>query len=92
MSFTKSDLVYKDYKWTARSDKDNPKIRGGKDHEYLNRLEGYEMLDFLNDFMKENGYTLLASFQRAEKHLRTSKSGEQTHSAWKKEIKANNTF
>lgn len=81
MSFTKSELFYKNYKWTARSDKDNPKIRGGKDHEYLNRMEGYEMLDFLNDFMKENGYKLLTSFQRVEKHLRTSKSDEQTHSA-----------
>jgi hypothetical protein len=49
MSYTKDQMVYKDqYKWTAKSDKDNPNVRHGKEADELNRSEGYEMRDFIN--------------------------------------------
>jgi len=49
MAYTKEQMVYKnDYKWTVEADKDNPEYRHGKDHDELNRFEGYEMRDFIN--------------------------------------------
>ncbi|NML56767.1 hypothetical protein [Chryseobacterium cheonjiense] len=49
MAYTKDQMVYKDkYKWTAKSDKDNPNVRHGKEAKELNRSEGYEMRDFIN--------------------------------------------
>lgn len=46
-TFKRSDLLYKDYKWEAVADYDNPKVIGGNDHKQLNRTEGYEMLYFI---------------------------------------------
>jgi hypothetical protein len=55
MAYTKDQMVYKDYKWSARADHDNPKIIGGTDHAELNRTEGYEMLYFINSLAKTWG-------------------------------------
>jgi hypothetical protein len=48
MAYTKSNMVYTDYKWNAGSSNDNPKITGKPDSTLLNRHEGYEMLYFIN--------------------------------------------
>lgn len=45
--YTKSDMVYSDYSWTAHSN-DDPKITGAPDNTLLNRNEGYEVLYFIN--------------------------------------------
>ena len=52
MSYTKEEMLYNDYKWTAKADHDNPKIIGGTDHSELNRTEGYEMIYFINSLAK----------------------------------------
>ena len=51
--FKASDLVYKDYKETAKSDKDDPNYTVGSERALLNRQEKYEVLDFINRFAKE---------------------------------------
>lgn len=71
--YTKSQMVYSDCKWTARADHDNPKIIGGTDHAGLNRIEGYEMLNFINSLAKSWSWntTSLSSYQNLEKIIRT---------------------
>ncbi len=46
MTFTASQMVFKDNKETAKADHDNPKIIGGTDNADLNHTEGYKMLFF----------------------------------------------
>lgn len=62
----------KDYKWTAESDKDNPNYRHGKDREELNRSEGYEMRDFINDLAEEWNWVNppIVSYQNLEKIIK----------------------
>jgi hypothetical protein len=45
---TKTDLYYKDYSWTA-IEPDDPEETGKPDSSLLNRKEGYEILDFINN-------------------------------------------
>lgn len=72
MIYTKEQMFYKDYKWTARADHDNPKIVGGTDHAELNRTEGYEMLYFINSLARTwNWNTELSSYQHLERVIRT---------------------
>lgn len=48
MNYQKSQMVYSDYKWTAKADHDNPKFIAAQEAAMLNRQEGYEMLYFIN--------------------------------------------
>lgn len=48
MAYTKGDMVFADYRWTAAADFDNPKYIGFPDNIILNRREGFEMLHFIN--------------------------------------------
>jgi len=84
--YTKSQMVYTDYKWVAKADHDNPKIIGGTDHSELNRTEGYEMLYFINSLAKSWnwGSVGLSSYQHLERIIRTEvPSSIRTHSAIK---------
>ena len=86
MAYTISNMVYTDYKWSARDDHDNPKIIGGIDHAQLNRTEGYEMLYFINSLAKTWNWpnTGLASYQHLERIIRTEvPTPIRTHSAIK---------
>lgn len=47
--YLKSDLIYKDYKWTAYPS-DDPKVTGAPDNTLFNRHEGYEVLYLINHF------------------------------------------
>jgi hypothetical protein len=85
MAYTKGNMVYNDYKWSARADHDNPKIIGGTDHSELNRTEGYEMLYFINSIAKTWGWNdSLLSYQSLEKIIRDSvPSNIRTHTGIK---------
>ncbi len=48
MKYLKSQMVYLDYKWTAKAIHDSPKFIGVKDAVMLNRQEGYQMLYYIN--------------------------------------------
>lgn len=67
--FNKFDLVYNDYKWSAYPD-DNPHVTGGLDHTQLNRHEGYEILYFINAYMKEKGFSATSAGHKIEKMIR----------------------
>ena len=66
MAYTRSDMVYHDYRWTARPE-DNPNFRNGLDHIEFNRREGYEVLYTINQFMIKNNLSSTSSGQKAEK-------------------------
>lgn len=91
MAYTKGDMVYTDYKWTAKADQDNPKIIGGTDAAELNRSEGYEMLYFINSLAKSWQWNdSLSSRQNLEKVIKTKvPSSIRTHSGIKKWIEEN---
>ncbi|RXK58572.1 hypothetical protein ESA94_18240 [Lacibacter luteus] len=92
MSYTKSNMYYDDYKWSARADHDNPKIIGGTDHAQLNREEGYEMLYFINSLAKTWNWKnpSIGSFQKLEKIIRKEvPSSIRTHSGIKTWIAQN---
>lgn len=68
MSYTKSDMVYSDYRWSSGSE-DNPNLKGEPDHSLFSRHEGYEMLYLINAYLKKKGLTSDASGEKAEKLL-----------------------
>ncbi len=89
MSYTKSQMAYQDYKWTAGADHDNPKIIDGQEHSELNRSEGYEMLYFINSLAKTWNWkeSSTSSFQHLEKIIRTEvPSSIRTHTKIKEWI------
>lgn len=50
-NFKQSEMLYDDgkyYKWSAATDGDNPKKIGGIDRFELDRTQGYEVLNFIN--------------------------------------------
>lgn len=49
-SFSKNNLNYNDYSWTTYPT-DDPKVTGKPDLTPLNRIEGYEVLYFINYFL-----------------------------------------
>ena len=92
MNYTKSQMVYTDYKWTANADHDNPKIIAGADHTELNRTEGYEMLYFINSLAKAWGWasTSLASCKKLETIIREKvPTSTRTHKGIKTWIESN---
>lgn len=48
--FSKSNLIYKDYKWTVYLHND-PKVNGKPDETSFNRLEGNEVVYLINKLM-----------------------------------------
>lgn len=81
MAFLRSDMLYKDYKWTAKADHDNPNYRQGTDHSEINKTEGYEVLYFLNHIGKKrwNPEPAVATYQKMERILRDHVPGKSTH-------------
>jgi hypothetical protein len=89
MAYLRSEMVYNDYKWTARADHDNHKIIAGTDHNELNRTEGYEMLYFINSLGKTWGWSENStnSYQHLERIIRNEvPSNIQKHGAIKEWI------
>lgn len=67
--YTKTDMVYKDYSWTVYQD-DDPRITGEPDSTLLNRMEGYEVLYFINRFSKLFVKLTLSQCEKVEKMIR----------------------
>jgi len=86
--FLAGDLLFTDYKWTAYPS-DDPHVTGKPDSTLLNRSEGYEMVYFIDRYMKSKGWTSKGTGQKIEKYLRSSKSGSQSHASWIKELDKN---
>lgn len=75
MSFSKSNLLYNHYSWTAIAG-DNPKISGVPDSTLFNRNEGYEVLYLINNFMNLHKLKEVRSGQKIEKMIKTGLPGD----------------
>jgi hypothetical protein len=75
MSFTKTNMLYNHYSWTALPG-DNPKISGVPDSTLFNRNEGYEVLYLINRFMNDNSLKNVESGQKIERMIRTGLPGD----------------
>jgi hypothetical protein len=75
MSFTKANMLYNHYSWTALPG-DNPKISGVPDSTLFNRNEGYEVLYLINRFMSDNNLKNVESGQKIERMIRTGLPGD----------------
>jgi len=75
MSFTKTNMLYNHYSWTALPG-DNPKISGVPDSTLFNRNEGYEVLYLINKVMADNNLKNVESGQKIEKMIRTGLPGD----------------
>lgn len=72
MAYTKGNMFYKDYSWTAYGS-DDPRVSGEPDNSLLSRKEGYEMLYFINTCAKKWNWTgsSLVPYHKLEKMIRT---------------------
>jgi hypothetical protein len=52
MPYTKNQMCFHDYHWAAIANYDNPKFIAGSDQTELDRVEGYEILFFINSLAK----------------------------------------
>lgn len=89
MEYTRSQMVYKDYKWNARAGHDNPRFIGAQERAMLNRSEGYEMLWFINSLAKTWSWTNISqsSYQHLERIIRENVPGDiRTHNEIRKWI------
>jgi hypothetical protein len=68
-TFKKSDLLFW-YSWTVSKEQDNKRIQGFPEHYLLYRNEGYEVLPFINRYMKSRGLEKLKSFHLIEAVIR----------------------
>ena len=87
-------MVYFDYKWTARSDNDDPDFKNHQESAELNRTEGYEMIDFIDYLAYKWNWAddNVASRQKLEKTIRTKvPSSIRTHKDIREWIEANHT-
>ena len=90
--FTKSDMVYKDYRWSAYPS-DDPRITGRPDNTLFNRHEGYEVLYLVNKLAELWDLKVVSSCQKMERMIRQhlpsdtrSQANVQTwiHANWSK--------
>ncbi len=66
MKFSRSDLIFdKDYIWQAARN-DAVKITNSPDSDLLNRKEGYEVLYFIQQFLKKRGIRGVKKGKRIE--------------------------
>ena len=86
--FSKGNLYYNDYKWTAYPS-DDPKVTGKPDSTLLNKSEGYEMVYFINRYMESQNWKTESTGQKIEKYIRDSKSVHQSHAFWTKDLNTN---
>lgn len=66
-NFSRSQLKYAYYTWN-KSEGECTNVEGFPDHP-LNRIEGYEVLSFINRFMATHNYSLSSTFERIEEAI-----------------------
>lgn len=75
MSFTKANMLYNHYSWTAIKG-DDPKISGVPDSTLFNRNEGYEVLYLINKIMDSQSWVNVVTGQKIERMFKTGLPGE----------------
>jgi hypothetical protein len=92
MRYTKSDMVYTDYNWNFEYAADDPKVSGNPDHTELDRLDGNQMLYFINKLSRLYKWqgVIKDSYEKLEKAIRTQVPGSiKTQDEIKKWIEKN---
>ena len=56
LSFQKQNLIYKDYSWSTKYEKRDPRIKGELNETVFSRNEGKEMLYFINKCASKWGW------------------------------------
>lgn len=81
MPFNRSEMYFKDYRWDARSENDDPRVRRQPDSTLVDRTEGYEVLYFVNScaYSWWNEPINIQSFQKIERLLRRAPSNLRSH-------------
>lgn len=91
-NFSKTDLRYTSYAWN-KSEGECITVDGFPDHVSLNRVEGYEVLAFINRYMAMHNYSLTSTFEKIEEALRTRVPlDKRTHKTIKEWLEASYTF
>ena len=75
MSFTKANLQYSHYSWTALPG-DNPKISGVPDSTLFSRTEGYEVVYLINKIMDSQSWVQVATGQKIERMIKSGLPGD----------------
>jgi hypothetical protein len=90
MGYKKADMVYKDYKESARADHDNPNYRGGTDHKEINKTELFEVVPFIENYahVEISASPAVSIYQKIEKLLRKAPA-KSTHKEAREWIKKN---
>ena len=71
LQIEQSELVFeKGYSWEAEYVGDDSRITGEPDKTLLNRQEGYEVLYFVNKYLKKKGLKRKDSAERIEKMIK----------------------
>lgn len=72
MAFTRSQMYFNDYRWNARSERDDPRVTGEPDSTLLDRNEGYEVVYFVNKMGERNfnSQVSIANYQKIERMIR----------------------
>ena len=71
LSYQKENLVYNDYNWSTKYNKNDPRITGKLNETVLSRKEGREMLYFINKCASKWGWSHdIFAMQRLEKLIR----------------------
>lgn len=92
MTYTREQMVYKDYKWTAVADHEDPNFIFKQEASMLNRSEGYEMLYFINALAKKWEWKNISvvSYNNLERIIRNQvPSNIRTHVGIKRWIELN---
>jgi len=67
--FTKTDMVFKDYRWSAYPN-DDPRVTGKPDSTLFNRHEGYEVLYLVNKLAELWTLRVVSACQKMERMIR----------------------
>ena len=72
MAYKKIDMAFLDYNWNIKAGNEHPELINGNGHAELNRMEGFEMLHYINSLAKTWGWQTdnLSSFRHLERIIR----------------------
>ncbi len=88
-AFCRTDLKHI-YSWTPAKKNENAWIEGFSDNHFLYRGEGYEVLPFINRYLKTRSMRSLADFQKIEQIIHSALSNSVSSHANIKEWLDNN--
>ncbi|WP_294821934.1 hypothetical protein [uncultured Flavobacterium sp.] len=91
-NFSRSQLKYAYYTWN-KSEGECTTVEGFPENLPLNRIEGYEVLSFINRYMATHNYSLTSTFEMIEEAIVTRVPlDRRSHKNIKEWLEASYTF